>query len=342
MADKKTNVITIRSEMDAFRYLQLAIDNQIGVIDGIKFDGWPNLNLYLKGKKFDQSLTPTVMKGLIEFQKGIYQSYAIAKFNNPTKRLTKQERDDLELEVKVEKGSSDIDINFQDIAEKFVEHLADKMDATHVLILVLSVALMYFGSSTIKSWFENQKEIKLAELKDEEAKAQLESMQFISEQETERMRVITNAMRVEPRIQNISETSAEAKSELLRSMGNAQVAKFSTVELSKDEVDLLSTNVRRESKEIRLDGLYRILKLDWSNQLSLKVKVWNVDNGISFDAKVQDETLTGAYKEAIQQAEWQRQPVKLQINARLLGDDEYKEAIIMHAELPTEEQTRTN
>ena len=67
--------IVIRSEEDAYEVLRKARDGELGPYNSIVFDGWPTLNLYLKGDKFHQSITPTVMKGLLEFQKGIYRSY---------------------------------------------------------------------------------------------------------------------------------------------------------------------------------------------------------------------------------------------------------------------------
>lgn len=53
------------------------------------------------------------MKGLLEFQKGIYQSYASSYYGNSTKRLKKEEKEDLEIKVDVSSGSSNFNINFQ-------------------------------------------------------------------------------------------------------------------------------------------------------------------------------------------------------------------------------------
>ncbi|HET9646182.1 MAG TPA: hypothetical protein VFP68_23150 [Burkholderiaceae bacterium] len=83
----------------------------------------------------------------------------------------------------------------------------------------------------------------------------------------------------------------------------------------------LVQNARRESEEIRLDGVYRPLKLDWSDPSRFRVKVWNVESNLELDAVVQDDTLTGEYKAILQRAEWSRAPVRLQINAKRLGDD---------------------
>lgn len=95
--------IVIRSEEDAYEVLRRARDRELGPYNRIIFDGWPTLNLYLQGEKFHQSITPTVMKGLLEFQKGIYRSYAAAKYDHPAKRLSEKERDELEIRGHLEK-----------------------------------------------------------------------------------------------------------------------------------------------------------------------------------------------------------------------------------------------
>lgn len=115
--------IVIRSEADAYAVLEKAIKDEIGPYASIKFEGWPTLHLYFKGHKFDQSITPTVMHGLLELQRGVYRSYASAKFGNHSRRLTEAEKSDLEIKVDVKKGSSNFEINFQDLAVKLIEQL---------------------------------------------------------------------------------------------------------------------------------------------------------------------------------------------------------------------------
>ncbi len=66
--------------------------------------------------------------------------------------------------------------------------------------------------------------------------------------------------------------------------------------------------------------------------MKFKVKVFGLDNGLQLDAEVQDDSLTGKYKEALKEAEWSRSPVKLKINAKLIGEDEYKDAVVVSAE----------
>lgn len=330
ITDENGNIV-IRSEADAYLILELAAEDKIGEYNNIIFDGWPSLNIYLKGKKFQKSLTPTVMKGLIELQKGIYQSYSAAKFNTPSKRLTDEEKDALELKVVVNEGSSDLDINFTEIAVQLIKELGQKMDPTYVLITVVSIAVMYFGNSAYKSYLENRKEVKLKELTDETQKDMVSALRFASEQETKRTEILADIIKVQPAMGMVKEIAYDTHTELIKSMAAGTQSKIGDTELSPVVSETLTQNSRRKSREVRLDGVYRLLKLDWSNASKFKVKVFNVKTKLELDAEVQDDSLTGQYKDAIKNAEWSRKPIQLEINAKQLGEDQYYEAVIVSA-----------
>lgn len=324
--------IIIRSEQDAYEVLRRARDGEIGPYNTIVFDGWPSLSLYLKGEKFDQSITPTVMQGLLEFQKSLYQAYAAAKYDYPGKRLSEREKKDLEIKVEVNDGSSDLEINFQELAAKLIEHMAGKMESTHILISVVTIAVLYFGTSAYRSFLENRKETRIKEIADETQKMTLSALKYTSEQETARAKIMADLVKRDSTVDNISRLAYDAHAEVVKSMAAGDTAKLEGIPLTPDVVDTLTQNARRQSKDIRLDGIYRLIKLDWSDPLKFKARVYNVKTGLSLNAEVQDDSLTGKYKEALREAEWNRSPVKLIINAKTFGDGLYKDAVVLSAE----------
>ncbi len=333
--EKKENEIhdiVIRSEEDAYAILRLAGEGKLPAYRKIIFDGWPTLNINIKGEKFHQSITPKVMRGLLDFQKGIYQSYASAKYDQPTKRLTEEERDALEIRVDVKEGSSDYDINFQELAVKFLEQLGERMDPTEALISVVSIAVLYFGTSAYKVYLENRKEIRLREIADETQRKILESMTFASAQETERMKIMEGLANQNHRIGNISQIAYDAHAGVIKTLAAGEAAEIDGIIVPPSVADSLTKNAKRKSSEVRLDGVYRLIRLDWSDPLKFRVKAYNTDTGLQIEAEVQDDSLTGKYKEALREAEWSRAPVKLQINAKLIGEDSYKDAVVIAAE----------
>lgn len=324
--------IVIRSEEEAYEWLERASKGDVAPYGTIKFEEWATFNLYLKGEKFERSLTPTVMKSLIEFQRGIYHAYASAKFGNPSKRLSDEEKDDLEVTVKVNPGSSDLDIDYTTVATKLVEQMAGKMTGSEILIAVVSIAVLWFGRSAWNSYLESRKEIKLAEIADEGQRATLEALNFSSEQETARARIIAELSNRDERIGEIARIAANTHTEVVRAISTASAARIEGTNIDPQLAEYLTSNPRRVSSDARLDGQYRLLKLDWSDPDAFKVKVFNVITGLHVDAVVQDDTLSGRYKDALREAEWSRAPVNLKITARAIGDNTYKDAVIIHAE----------
>jgi hypothetical protein len=324
--------IVIRSEEEAYNVLQQVLHNEIGSYRAIRFEGWPSFSLYLKGKKFEQSLTPTVMRGLLELQKGIYKSYASAGFSAPNRRLSEEEKDTLEIKVSVKGGSSSLEINFQDIASKLIEQLGARMNPTEVLYSVLTIAVLYFGTSAYKSYLEHRKDTRAKEISDETQRRTLETLKFSTEQETKRTAIIVELAKRDSRIENIERLAYDTHTEIVKSLAAGTEAKLDGIALSGAVTDILTHNARRKPNNVRLDGQYRLLKLDWSDSNRFRVRVFNVDTGLQLDAEVQDESLTGKYKDALKAAEWSRTPIHLQINAKLLGENEYREAIIISAE----------
>ena len=224
--------LVVRSEDEAYALLAQANRGHVSAWSEIKFDGWPKLEIHLSGEKFHSSLTPPLMKGLLEFQKGIYQSFAAAKYNNPTKRLSEDERKALEIIVRVVDGTSDVSVPFDQMAIEFVKAIAGKMDSTHVLIVALSFLVLYFGHSAFRTFLEHRKEVRLGEVSDATQRKMLETLEFQSKQETERTRILTEAIGTRPQLQNIAAIAHDAQTELVRGVSEADEAKISGVSLS--------------------------------------------------------------------------------------------------------------
>lgn len=128
----------IQSEEDAYDLLSKCKENLVDFSQDveIKFDGWPSLTVRLKGEKYKSTITPSIMAGFIEFQKAIYRSYALSRYNSINiNKLTKEEREELEIRVKVEEGSSLFGVDFQAALEKFMENVSDKLSKKMCLLL---------------------------------------------------------------------------------------------------------------------------------------------------------------------------------------------------------------
>ncbi|STQ68424.1 MULTISPECIES: hypothetical protein [Hafnia] len=85
--------VVINSEDEAFAFIEQYVSGY-SLPENVSFGEWPNLKFKLTGKKFNKSLTPSVMKGFIEMQAQINKSYALVKYGVPDPRkLSKEEKE---------------------------------------------------------------------------------------------------------------------------------------------------------------------------------------------------------------------------------------------------------
>lgn len=337
MADE-AQILTIDSEDGIYNYLSDFLDGSINFEPGMEldFENLPPLRIKLKGDKFHGTITPSIMKVFIQFQNAVYKSYAQARYNTDNiNKLTKQEKLDLEIVVKVEEGCSILDIDAQEILEKMAVNMADSLTGDQVMIITLGFGAMFFGVSALKLYLNNKKEIRSQEVTSEAELRRLEQVSALSEQETRRMEILAQAQLREPVINHIHQYSSDVKDEMIKSFSSAAQFEVDGISLTGEAVSELAKHKRNESIVTRVDGVYRVLSVDSSDPLIFKVRVRDTDDGREFMSTVQDETLENRYKTLIQQAEWSRNPVRLNINAKLIAGD-VKEAVIIGAEAFTE------
>ncbi|VXC72079.1 conserved hypothetical protein [Pseudomonas sp. 8Z] len=323
--------IVIRSEQDAYDTLQLATSGHLPDHVEIRFEGWPTLQIIVKGDNYNGTINPSVMQGFLEFQKAIYRTFSLARYNSANiNRLTQDEKDALELWIKVEAGSSKFTVDFQALLERFVEKAGDKLTPKSLVIIALIVATSYFGTSAFKSYLEERRITRVAELQSEERIAELESRRYADEADIKRMQILADAVRDEPRAANVREYAEDAHRDLVRSVRKAEESSIGGLQIEGELASELTKNARRESKEIRLDGRYRVQTVDASQIDVFKIRVKDEETGEEFIAIVQDDTLDSRHRSVIREAEWARTPVQLAINARMVGD-EIKKAIVIGA-----------
>lgn len=140
------NTITINSLDDVVFTLQdLLQSSDTESPYRISIQNLPDFKLYLKGDKFDNSITPSIMQGIIELQKCIYRAYMLARYGNDSlKPLSNYERNALELKVVVNPGSADVFIKLLETFDKMFG-LMDGMESRRKFIIILTVLAVIAG-----------------------------------------------------------------------------------------------------------------------------------------------------------------------------------------------------
>lgn len=328
--------IAITSEADAVALLERYVAGTLPADASISFHGWPNLIIRLEGEKFDQSMTTSVMKGFVELQRAINRSYATTRYDDPNKRLTDEEKEALEITVKVERGSAIMEVNLQEPILKILADMVTRMDPNSALIAAVVMATLFAGKSVIGKYLDNQRLEKADAAKNERDRAVFTSMQIMSAEETRRAQVIAGLVETNHQLVNVSRIADDARTELVKSMAGADLVDIGGIAIDGDMASSLTRNAREMSSEIRIDGIYKILRVDASNPTAFKVRVAHRDTGREIDALVQDDDLNSSNKQALQQAEWARRYVRLEINAKVLREQVHKAVILRVSALAAE------
>ncbi|MNE51935.1 hypothetical protein D3C80_1465880 [compost metagenome] len=168
----------------------------------------------------------------------------------------------------------------------------------------------------------------MAEAQTEEKRELLSSVTEQSKQETARLEMLTRLMIKQPTLEQVGRQAYDTQTEMLKGFSVAEEATVAGLTVTGEVAHELTTNARRKAAEKRLDGYYRILRVDSSNPDEFKVKVRKHKGGLEFEAIVEDESLNAERKSVLQHAEWERTVVFLHINAKVL-DDDIKQAIVI-------------
>jgi hypothetical protein len=322
--------LTISNENDAWNLLQQAVagDFDDNLFD-FKFDNWPVLRIKLRGDQFQSTMTTAVMESFIELQKTIYRGYAELKHGTANARhLTVEEKKALEIVVKVEQGSSDLTAMLSDAATSFGREAAKKMDAKHIVIVVLGTALIWGATACYNNYLDHQVEQK-----------QLDVQTFSSQEETKRMEILQKIVAERPVLQVIQQDTANTYAKFLKNSTAADSVEIAGNVIKQETVVELAKTTHEHPKEVRLDGPCKIRKVDSSKLGKFIVYVEFLNDGRTFPAEVQEAFLAkkDKFKSLIRNAEWDKRPVSLCMNCKE-KNGEITQATILDVEEIIEEQ----
>lgn len=301
------STLTIPDEAAAWALLSDAINDRLP--DGtlhLEFGDWVQLHLKYSGIKFNSTITPGMMDAFIDLQSNIYRLFAKLHYNNPqAKVLTNEQRAALEILVKVEPGSSEITALFKDALDKITLGAINKMDAKHYVIIILAGILSFASTTAWKDYLKSQDESKKAELNI-----------AMSQLEADKMKIVQAAAKQEPYVISMTSDANEFRNKVLKSAKSADSIHVAGQTLTKVQAAQLTRSSRTASTEVRLDGTYKIIKVDSSDIDRFNVTLESKE-GKSFRAELQNGTLAKSKNmDKIQAAEWNRSYIDLEINGK--------------------------
>lgn len=320
-ADRGWESIVIRSADEAWAWFERAVKGtDVPERLTLRFEGWPTFEMNVKGQDWDCTVPTRVMVPLLEIQKDIHRKYVeIAYGSANLRKLTEEDRDQLEIVVKVSKGSSDyeapLDPQLNSLAEKAIE----KMTSRDLLIAILGIALVWGGVEVNKAWVAER-----------QAAVQAEVTVELSRQETERLKVFEAAVKQQPVLATARQDFEESQNRLLKTLKPGDKAVLPGVQITSGEAKEITHRERARSESVTITGDFRVLANDATKGNDFRIKVARVSDGLVFQATVPFE-LDADMKRLIQKAEWSKGAlaVKLDMSASMLRGN-VTEAEVIH------------
>ncbi len=318
-------VIRIDSEEVAWETLRLAIDRQLDFENTeLSFEGadWAKFKVNYKGDKFFQSLTPSTMRGFIDFQNDLYHAIGLIVSGDPRISLFKDEQKaKYELTFKVDKGSSDVETEGKGALVQIGKEAVKKMSGRQLVIVLLTAALLFFGEKGVSHYLDTTVEGKKLEAEQERDKALIDLTKQISKDDQEKMKILNDAVKASPRARDVSEYSDHATDSIVRNSSDAREITIQGKRLDHDVISSITRGTRRSAETKIVSGRYFVRTVDTTDEDFFKVRLENEeDENDVIIASLEDAVAFERYKGVIQRAEWGRRPIRVKLSAKMIGD----------------------
>lgn len=301
--------ILISSERDAWETLKKALADEISETAQVSFDGWPVFRLTIEGKDFSGTIPTRIMPPILDLQKEIYRIYCRAKYNtDDVRRLRPDEKEMLELVVSVKPGSTKFITDLFKALNEIIKNT--NMSSREAVILLVSVSTLIATSIGWKDWLSAR----------EREHGQDVSV-HLSQEETKRLQLVTEAMARSPELKHNSEAITGIKSDLSRKLQPSD-------QLLIDEMPVIngvrSAEIvpapRKAAEEIRIDGEFVINEVKFPSKFGGKYRfsVTRVIDGKTLLVDALPDMLTGEQITILKDGGFGVKRVLMEINAKEL------------------------
>jgi hypothetical protein len=314
-------LIRIQNEEDAWKAFEDAINHRFA--DGSKpkivWDGWPNVDVYLPNTPEEGSISTSMMIAFIELQNSVYKTHLLlSSGTKKRRRLTQIEREKFELRVRVEKGSSEYIVNFQEIAAKLGNDVVSKMSGSELVVTVLGLALIYAATVGFSAWLKHKTEQRKILSEDDKTIKLLENYQSQLVHDTKRYEMLTTAIETRPALKQIEYQANEARGEIVKAVADDNGGRVMGIDLAKDVAVEISSVHRQLSTEATLAGQYKVAKVDTTAADGFRVTLEDIKTGDNVTASLFDALISAEHKEIIKNAEWNKKPLFVEMAGRRL------------------------
>lgn len=127
-----TSEYLITSEEDFINFLDEVksedLDSEEFIFPDVKFEGWPILDINVKGPKYHQTITSSMVFGMSILNEEIQRAFATIRYGSQNlQRLTNEDKQKLDIVFAITEGSSDAEGTTDKIINAALSFLRDSM-----------------------------------------------------------------------------------------------------------------------------------------------------------------------------------------------------------------------
>jgi hypothetical protein len=189
-------------------------------------------------------------------------------YNDEDYTLTADEKESVELFFKIEEGSTSALVEgLTNALSAFAKKAAGKMEPKHYLTLALIAAVGYAAPEIYQAKINAQAET-------DKANASAKSEEFHQAQETERMRILADAVRQVPKAAAVIESRKDTIEKIAKSVKGSEKVILPDQTIITEQVakELFPRSKRRVAVQERLDGPYSVRGvIDHNGEIKAKI-----------------------------------------------------------------------
>lgn len=265
-----------------------------------------DLHIKVDGEKYHATVPGELARGIWRFQAEVYEAAAYALTGqSDVRKLTSEQRSDLELIFKVKEGSSD----FLATLGRLFERLGDgftNMDDAHKTRTLILIALIIAGGYGFGKGADVFRDIR----KDQEATALAEVRESA---QTEQLKIFAEAIAQSKVAQRFDQAMTNGVRDIARSAPEATEIKAGRTIMDADDIQELNKRAPRvNSTADVLDLQFRIFKVDVRDVGTAKYVLAGLDTG-EFVATLNESDFTKEELAKILAAAQNREDIRLAV-----------------------------
>jgi hypothetical protein len=308
-------LVAISSEDEVWDVLENLISGSPGpaMPDLLQNFAWQPVLLYLPDDLIGHSVTPSLAKALTEFHSSLARSYAYLVYGRTDlRRLRADDEEVLDFRMLTVSGSNGVKINNADLAN-LLKRITAKMKGTQITLSVILLLVLYFSAPVAQAWIHEHYE---ALGRDRASRERGE----MSEQETQRLKLVTTALSQHPDLKPIAELADQSKEPLMRSVIGRPRAKVLGADVTGDEAKALVSKPKEIGHGKRLDGVYEVVEIDRDNPDGFTSTLRKEGTQDEFSVSINLAELPEEDVQALFDALRGKRSVQARVNAYVVGE----------------------